>query len=437
MKGKNKRRGANEGSIFEEKPGRWVALITAGYVIRDGKRRRVRRKFVASTRAAVHKRLTKALAKQHRGRDVSPRVETLGQFLDAWLAQVVKQTVRPKTFRTYSDLVTLHIKPALGGVSLESLTPAAVQAFLNDKLGSAICPHCQVSFRGSRVQAHIAQRHPKEKATPVRILGARTVGHIRATLRCALSVAMEWHDLDRNVAAIAKPPRVPKKEMRSFSPEEARKYLEAAATERLAALFTVTVALGLRQGEILGLGWEHVDFDNGTIEVRRSLQRVDGKLVLVETKSEEGGRPLTLPAVAIASLRRHRASQDEERRSAGDEWRETGLVFTTMIGTPLDARHIIRRHHAILKAGKIPHLRFHDLRHSAATLLLAQGVPPKYISQLLGHKQVAFTMQTYAHVIKETQKQVAENMDAILQPASDAELLAPQLAPSQGSTTVN
>lgn len=427
----SKKRGQNEGTIFEERPGRWVALVTTGYVVRDGKRRRVRKKFIASTRSAVHKKLTKALRDQQRGRNVSPRVQKLGGFLDVWLAEVAKQAVKPKTFRTYSDIVNLHIKPALGAINLEKLTPDIVQAFLNDKPGSALCPHCKESFHAERMETHIAERHADARKKAHRVLGPRTVGHIRATLRGALAVAMEWYDLDRNVAALAKPPRAPKKEMRSLTPDEARAYLEAAKSDRLNALFTVAVALGLRQAEILGLGWEHVDLAAGTLEVRRQLQRIDGKLVLVETKTEDGARPLLLPAVAIAALRRHQALQDKERRAAGDQWQETGLVFTTSVGTPVDARNVIRRHHAILKAAGVPRLRFHDLRHSAATLLLAQGVSPKYISQLLGHKQVAFTMQTYMHVIEEVQQQTADTMDAILNP------VAPQVATPAVSEVVN
>jgi integrase len=428
---KKKGRGSNEGTIFEERPGRWVAQITTGYIIRDGKRRRVRKKFVAATRAAVHRKLSTALNNQHRGRNVSPQVQTLGNFLDAWLSQVALQGVRPKTFRTYSDIVKLHIKPSLGGLKVERLTPDVVQGFLNDKLGSALCPHCKASFNGSRMPEHIADKHPKAKPKTFRPLGAKTVSHIRATLRAALAVAMDWYDLDRNVAAIAKPPRVIKKEMRSLTPVQAREYIEAAKSERLEALFTVTMALGLRQAEILGLMWMDIDLASGTLVVRRQLQRIASKLQLVETKSEESARPLLLPAVATAALRRHLAKQDEERAAAGEEWKETGMVFTTTLGTPVDARHVIRRHHAILKVASIPHLRFHDLRHSAASLLLAQGVSPKYISQLLGHKQVSFTMQTYAHVIKETQQELADKMDEILNP------LAPQVAPSVVSKTVN
>src|SRR5439155_759279 len=206
-----------------------------------------------------------------------------------------------------------------------------------------------------RMPAHIAETHPQAPPIAFRPLGPNTVAHIRATLRCALAVAMEWYELDRNVAAIAKPPRVPKKEMRTLTREAARKYLEAAAGDRLAALFTVAVALGLRQGEILGLGWENVDLQAGALNICRSLQRVDGKgLQLVETKSDEGERPLILPGMAISALHRHRVRQEEERAAAGAEWKESGLVFTSTIGTPLDDRNVSREHHKILKAAGIP-----------------------------------------------------------------------------------
>lgn len=239
---------------------------------------------------------------------------------------------------------------------------------------------------------------------PVRPIGAKTVAHIRATLGAALGVAMEWHDLERNAASKVRCPAIQTKAMRSLSPTEARAYLEAASSDRLEALFTVTVALGWRQREILGLQWEDVNLEQGTLAVRRSLQRVNGKLKLVSTKTEESARALLLPATATSDLRRHQAQQQEDRDLAGDQWGQSGFVFTSSIGTPLDARSVIRRHHAILKAASISRLRFHDLRHSAASLLLAQGVSPKYVSGLLGHKQVALTMQTYAHLLKEAQQ---------------------------------
>ncbi len=431
----SKKRGQGEGTIFEERPGRWVAQVSSGYVIRDGKRRRVRKKFVATTREEVHRALTKALGRQLAGRDVSPKKQTVAQFLRSWLEQIATQ-VRPKTFRTYSDIVKLHLSPILGAIKLERLTPEVVRGFLRDKVGSALCPHCKVSLRCDHAAKHVAEHHQNEKKKPIRTIGPKTVAHIRATLRGALSMAVEDHKLDYNVAAIAKPPRATKpKNVRSLAPKEAQKYMTEAADERLEALFILTLAVGLRQGEVLGLQWEDVNFIEGTLHVRRQLQRIDGTLQLVETKTADGQREIELPAIAIAALKRQAIRQDESRKEAAGAWRGSALVFTTSSGGPIDPRHVIRRHHAILKAAGIEGLRFHDLRHTAASLLLAEfgdaGV--KYVSEMLGHKQVAFTIQTYQHALKRAKRRVADKMDSIL----SSNPVAPQVAPEESAVAVN
>ena len=155
----------------------------------------------------------------------------------------------------------------------------------------------------------------------------------------------------------------------------------------------------------------------GTLTVRQALQRVNGKLQTIPTK-EDKVHTITLPAVTISALHAHRSKQDEERQIAGAQWKETGFVFTTRIGTPLDARGVIRNFHRILKNAGLPRIRFHDLRHSTATLLLAQGVSPRYVSELLAHSNVSFTMQTYAHVLEKTKREVATQMDIILSPVA-------------------
>ena len=173
------------------------------------------------------------------------------------------------------------------------------------------------------------------------------------------------------------------------------------------------------------------------LTVRAALQRVDKKLIQVEAKSPKSRRPIQLPAVCVSAFAKHKADQDLERKWAGTRWEETGYVFTTKIGTPVDPRDLLREYYAITrpKARKgsdkppalpFPSIRFHDLRHSAATLLLAQGVSPRYITELLGHSQVSFTMQTYAHILPEVQKQSAAKMDEILAPKPVATIPAPQ-----------
>jgi integrase len=229
--------------------------------------------------------------------------------------------------------------------------------------------------------------------------------------------------IPRNVAAVVDPPSVAKRQMRTFSAEQARTFLDTIGDDRLEALFATAIALAYRQGEALGLQWPDVDLENGTLTIRQSIQRIDGKLTITPTKKDKV-HTVNLPAVTRSALLAHQCRQDEERRLAGSRWQETGFVFTTTIGTPVDARSVIRRFHSILKTSGLPRIHFHDLRHSCATLLLAQGVSPRYISDLLGHSQVSFTMQTYAHVLPHVQRDVATKMDEILNPQPVATTVA-------------
>jgi integrase len=409
-----KKRGNNEGSIFQLPDGRWRATVSLGY--RNGKR--WRKVFEASTRQEVQQKLTTALGNKQRGMPIAMQRQTLGQFLNSWLADVVKANVKPKTHRTYSDLCRLHLIPGLGKRPLAHLSPQSIQAFLNEKLNYVSCPQCGRRLQLAGFAEHQVIEHPDKAATTRNpALSARTVKHLLVTLRGALNVAVKWDLVARNVAALVDPPKVTKPELKVFTPEQARAFTQAIKSERLEALFATAISLACRQGEALGLQWPDVDLEIGTLTVRRALQRVNRKLESVPTKADKV-HTITLPAVTISALAAHRLRQDEERQSAGAEWRETGFVFTTRIGTPLDARGVIRTFDRILKSAGLPKIRFHDLRHSAATLLLAQGVSPRYVSELLAHSSVSFTMQTYAHVLDQTKREVAAQMDAILNPVA-------------------
>jgi len=201
--------------------------------------------------------------------------------------------------------------------------------------------------------------------------------------------------------------------MRFLSPDEARTLLTAARGERLEALYTVALALGLRQGESLGLHWEDVNFATGTLRVRYALQRVDGSLQLVEPKTSQSRRTLIMPPTVATALQAHRKRQALERAAAGDRWVETGLVFTTRKGTPLDARNVTGWFKKLLTSAGLPDMRWHDLRHSCASLLLAQRVHPRVAMDVLGHSQISQTMR-YSHVIEELQAAAAASMEEIL-----------------------
>jgi integrase len=222
-----------------------------------------------------------------------------------------------------------------------------------------------------------------------------------------------------------------------FNPEQAKQFLQAIEGDRLEGLFVVAATLGLREGEAIAIQIDDVDLAAGTLTVRASLQRVEKKLARVETKSDAGRRCIALPAVTISALGRHLQRREEQKHWAGSRWQETGYLFTSTIGTPVEPRSVVRRFHALLKLAGLPRMRVHDLRHSTATLLLAQGVPPKYIADLLGHSQVAFTMQTYAHVLPQVRKQVAAKMDEILAPVAPENGVATSVATKPASDQVN
>jgi integrase len=416
-KNRKKKRGNAEGSIYRMKDGRWRAAVSLG---RDVKGKPIRKTFTKPTRHEVQAELTKALRDQQLGLPVRTEKETTGQFLQHWLNEVVKNRVRPRTFQTYCYQVKYHMVPGLGEIQLGKLSPQHVREFLNAKIAAKLSP--------------------------------QTVKHLLVVLRGALAVAVKDGQIPRNVASLVDPPRVPRRQMRAFTPAEARAFLDIAAGHRLEAVYTVAVAVGMRQGEILGLKWSDIDLETGILKVRAALQRIDKKLTEVEPKSTTSHRPIHLPATCLTALIRHKAKQEEERQWAGSKWRDTGYVFTTRVGTPMDARDLLRDYYRITrpkaKPGEgpiilpFPAIRFHDLRHSTATILLAQGVSPKYISELLGHSQVSFTMQVYAHAIPEVQKSVADKMDAVLSGAAEKEkaesnLVATRVATNESSASIN
>ena len=375
---KFRKRGQGEGSIFQRSDGRWCAAMVIGY--RNG--RPLRKHFYGETRSDVAGRLTKALQELQQGILPADDRIKLDAFLDRWLEDSVKPSVRAKTYDSYKQLARLYLKPELGHVRLSKLTPHDVRKFMNAKMDAG--------------------------------LSARTVLYCRAVLRRALRQAVCDGVIFRNVATLVEPPRSVRPEAKVLTPEQAGTFLKAIKEDRLQALYTVALSLGLRQGEALGLRWQDLDLDNRTLRVNMALQRIEGKVQLVEPKTSRSRRTLPLPDSVVQSLRSHRVKQKEERLKAGERWQEAGFVFTTPIGTPLDPRNVLRDYQAALKGAELPRLRFHDLRHSCASLLLAQGVQPRTVMEVLGHSQISITMDTYAHVMPAMMRDAADAMDNVL-----------------------
>ena len=373
------KRGNGEGSITRRKSGGWCAQYTV--YTSEGRKRRT---LYGKTRQEVATKLSKALADREGGLTFDAGATTVGEYLAHWLSHSVRDTVSQKTYERYESIVRVHLSPALGRIRLKVLTPDHVRGLYREKLDSGLAP--------------------------------RSVLHIHRTLSKALKQATDDGLIPRNAAASVKPPQPRTEEMQPLSRDQVRTFLDTVKGERMEALYVVAVTAGLRQGELLALKWEDVDLEgtNPTLEVRRSLSETRGRRSFVAPKSGRG-RHLRLSRRAVSALRVHRKRQLEERVRKAGLWEDHGLIFPSEVGTPMSGRNLYRTFKIRVKRTSLPRtLRFHDLRHTCATLLLRQGVNPKFVQELLGHADISLTLNTYSHVLPDMGDAAAGGMDAAL-----------------------
>jgi integrase len=378
------RRGNGEGSVYQLQDGRWRGSVFLGY--RDG---RPHRKYVTRrTRAEVAGEIRYMLEAQRQGQLVTTGGMTVGEWLATYLEQVAKPKIRPRTYDRYRSDIEGHIVPAIGRYRLDKLRPAQLVALYNAKAAEG--------------------------------LSGASLRHMHAVTRRALNVAVKWQLIGVNPATLVDAPRAAQHEITPLTAAEAQRLIKATEGDRMQARWLVGLALGLRQGEALGLWWDDVDLDTRLLRVRRALQRRHGGgLVFAEPKTQRSKRTIPLPAQLADALRQHQELQQDERMTAGSLWRGSSCVFTTPIGTPVDPRNDYREFKKLLDRGGLPSVRLHDLRHTAASLLLAQNVPARVVMEILGHSQIALTMNTYSHVAPEVSREAADRMARMLWQDSD------------------
>jgi integrase len=388
---KKGRRAHDEGSVRLRRDGRWEVRIE---LERGPNGERRRKSVFAATEADAIEALKKLHAREQSGHVLQSSTPTVKEFLEDWYARYTGEWA-PATSRSYRQHIDQYLVPTFGTLRLEALKARDIQ--------------------------HWIDKHTRESGARRRIEMARN------TLRSALSEAERLQLVPVNVAMKLRLPKRQKKGIVPFTMEQARAFLDVAKDHRLYALFAVALACGLRLAEAMGLKWADIDLDTGRVRIRQQLQRTGKKkLELRGLKTEKSRRTLTLPQVCIEALRKHRQRQNQERLQCGDRWTDTGLVFTTYrqtkvgkgkemrVGAGMHPRNVTRIWYDLLKAANISKRGIHALRHSAASLLLAEGVTLSQVSQLLGHSEQRLTADLYGHLLEETAATAAGHMDRLL-----------------------
>lgn len=358
-----KRRSRGEGSIYYlDSKGLWVAKIT----LPDGSRRVKYNK----TQKVVRDWLT--LTKNEIRQGMLPKDEmiTVAEFLKNYMDTVGKHNLRPKTIETYDSLLRLHILPSLGRIKLVQLRPDHLQTLYSNKLDSG--------------------------------LSKRTVQFIHSILHRALDQAFRWGFVFRNVADLVKAPTPTRAKFTALTPDQVHTFLDSVRGHRFYLIYVLAIYGSFREGEILAIHKEDCDTKKGTISVKYSLSTQKGGLKITEPKTEKSRRTVILPKTALDALKHHLKHVD------------SGLIFTTSTGKPISPRNLVRHFKGAIRKAGLPDMRFYDLRHTSASLLLAAGTNPKLVQERLGHSQISLTLDTYSHVLPGLQEKVAEDMERIL-----------------------
>ncbi|PJN40766.1 site-specific integrase [Streptomyces sp. CB02959] len=372
-----KRNPNGAGSIWQRKDGRYEARV---YVPQpDGTRKR--KTVYGATWEECDTKRQELVRRDRQGIPTPTRSAKLSEWLPYWLEEYIKPERKKTTHSKYETHVRLYLTPQIGAKRLETLGVTDVRRML------------------TAVQRQVSAATAKES---------------HRVLRSALAAACREELISRNVAQLVPAPRVQPRELKPWTLDETAVFLEAARTDPLYTAFVLAVTLGLRRGEILGLRWCDIDLDRRTLTVRTQLQRVQKELYADTTKNRRS-RTIPLPLMCVAPLRWQRLRQEAQRLAAKAEWaNDGGYVFTTRTGRPIEPRNLSRSFERIGQAADLPRIRLHDARHGCASLLFAAGVQPRVVMEILGHSQIAVTMNVYTHVSEDSRREAVGHMDRLL-----------------------
>ncbi len=366
---------------------KWAVVVDLPHA--EGQPRRQKWHSGFATKRAAEAQLTEILGRLQKGDYVEPSRQTLAAFLEEYLA-AARTTLRPATWEGYRASLAAYVTPTLGDVPLQGVTPSALTALYAELL------------------AHGRANRPGP-------LSARTVRMTHSIIRKALGEAVRWGYLARNPADLATPPRQQLQEMHTWSADQLRAFLEHVEGDRYYPIYLLAATTGLRRGELLGLRWQDLDLDGGRVSITQTLGTIANRMVFSPPKTASSRRSVTLDKRTVAALRAHRKTSLAERLAFGAGYPDTDLVFVDGEGLPVHPRrfsaYYFQQH---VKAAGLPKIRFHDLRHTHATLALQAGLHPKVVSERLGHSSIAVTMDRYSHVMPAMEAEAAEKIAQVL-----------------------
>jgi integrase len=375
---RKRRRINGDGSVYKRQDGYWAGAFYAPTT--SGKRKRV--VVYGKTLGEARDKLLKAMQQSRAGIPVPDQAWRLDLYLEYWLENVVKRNRRPATYNLYEMMVRLYLIPGLGNRRLSSLSVPVVQQFLNIRL---------------------------EKGDSI-----RKVQVMRTVLSAALTRAVREELLVRNVARLAELPEAKRGTIRPWTAAEARQFLAVVKPDPLYAAFVVLIFYGLRRGEALGLRWDDINFDAGTIQVRQQLQRIRGQLLVSPVKTRAGQRDLPLLDVVSQALKLQAERQAAYRADMGAAWPNTNLVFTTRTGRPIEPRNLVRSFRRICDTNKIRIIKVHHLRHTIGSLLKDLGVPARDAQTILGHTRISTTLEIYTNTDEEARRDALTRLHGLL-----------------------
>ena len=381
------RRSNHEGSIYQRSSnGLWVGVAHLGY---DQSGTPVRR-YVASKKRSEVVRKLKELRRKIDDRTLIHNGEVkVAELFERWFSDIMRHQIAPSTLSNYQTITRMHIVPTLGTKRLIDVTVGDVDQLLSRKADSG--------------------------------LSTSTVKRIRSILAQCLDQAIRWELVNRNVATLSRSPKAVRQEGRTLSPDQARHLLETLKGHRNEALYALMLSTGLRRGETLGLRWTDLDRESGVLRVARQLRREGTGLVTTDTKTSLSRRAVNLHERMLTTLFEHETRQQTEKRNLGAAWTETGYIFTSSIGTPIDPRNLYREFQMICRKANLGDWHPHELRHSAASLMLAQGVQIQVVSRVLGHSSIRMTADVYGHILEPDRQGAADALGSMLWRVEDSE----------------